>query len=63
LDNRYSINRRILSNSFYREKKLMDLITIIISLLMLGILILLGGFLIIGIFILIYLAATGNRWD
>ncbi|MHA2073116.1 MAG: hypothetical protein ACW97X_00690 [Candidatus Hodarchaeales archaeon] len=41
----------------------MDLITIIISLLMLGILILLGGFLIIGIFILIYLAATGNRWD
>ncbi len=41
----------------------MDLFTIIISLLMLGVFILLGGFLIIGIFVLIYLAATGNRWD
>ncbi|MFX0088180.1 MAG: hypothetical protein ACFFAU_21175 [Candidatus Hodarchaeota archaeon] len=41
----------------------MDLISIIISLLMLGVIILLGGFLIIGVLVLIYLAATGNRWD
>lgn len=41
----------------------MELFTVIISLLLLGVFILLGGFLVIGIFILIYLAATGNRWD
>ncbi|MFX0122065.1 MAG: hypothetical protein ACFFAE_00360 [Candidatus Hodarchaeota archaeon] len=41
----------------------MDLMTIIMTILGLGLLILLGGFLIIGILVIIYLVITGNRWD
>lgn len=41
----------------------MDLITLIMTLLSIGVLILLGGILLIGFLILIYLFVTGNRWD
>jgi len=41
----------------------MDLITIILTLLSLGLLIALGGFLLIGILIILYLVVTGRRWD
>ncbi|MFX1538975.1 MAG: hypothetical protein ACFFDI_32730 [Promethearchaeota archaeon] len=41
----------------------MDLMTIIMTILGLGLLIFLGGFLIIGILVIIYLIITGNRWD
>ncbi|MFX1515222.1 MAG: hypothetical protein ACFFC6_02855 [Promethearchaeota archaeon] len=41
----------------------MDLMTIIMTILGLGLLIFLGGFLIIGILVILYLVITGNRWD
>ncbi|MFX1504646.1 MAG: hypothetical protein ACFFDC_00905 [Promethearchaeota archaeon] len=41
----------------------MDLMTIIMTILGLGLLVFLGGFLIIGILVIIYLIITGNRWD
>jgi hypothetical protein len=41
----------------------MDLMTIIMTILGLGLLIFLGGFLIIGILVIVYLIITGNRWD
>ena len=37
--------------------------TIIMTILGLGLLIFLGGFLIIGILVIVYLIITGNRWD
>ncbi|MHA1213837.1 MAG: hypothetical protein ACTSPG_00890 [Candidatus Hodarchaeales archaeon] len=41
----------------------MDIWSIIVTILTLGIVALLGVFLIVGILVLIYLALTGNRWD
>ena len=41
----------------------MDLISILLTLISLGVVILLGGFLIVGVLILLYLIITGNRWD
>ncbi|MFX0052719.1 MAG: hypothetical protein ACFFAJ_04585 [Candidatus Hodarchaeota archaeon] len=41
----------------------MDILSIIMALLGLGMIILLGGFLIIAIIVILYLAATGRRWD
>ncbi|MFX1284416.1 MAG: hypothetical protein ACFFB5_12210 [Promethearchaeota archaeon] len=41
----------------------MDLITIILTLLSLGLLVLLGGGLLIGILVILYLVVTGRRWD
>ncbi|MHA1947948.1 MAG: hypothetical protein ACXAC6_12940 [Candidatus Hodarchaeales archaeon] len=41
----------------------MDLISILLTLVSLGLVILLGGFLIIGVLILLYLIVTGKRWD
>jgi len=41
----------------------LDLLGIISAILSLGLLVLLGGFLIIAIIVILYLAATGNRWD
>jgi len=40
-----------------------DIWSIIVTILTLGIVALLGVFLIVGILVLIYLALTGNRWD
>ncbi|MFW9779287.1 MAG: hypothetical protein ACFFE8_10585 [Candidatus Heimdallarchaeota archaeon] len=41
----------------------MDIISIILTLLALGLLLLLGGGLIIGLLVLGYLILTGRRWD
>ncbi|MHA2226181.1 MAG: hypothetical protein ACXAC8_13315 [Candidatus Hodarchaeales archaeon] len=41
----------------------MDIISILLAFLGFGLLLLLGAFLVIGILILVYLAATGSRWD
>ncbi|MHA1444149.1 MAG: hypothetical protein ACTSRJ_00730 [Candidatus Hodarchaeales archaeon] len=41
----------------------MDLISILLTLISLGVVILLGGFLIVGVLILLYLIITGKRWD
>ncbi|WP_455143116.1 hypothetical protein [Candidatus Hodarchaeum mangrovi] len=41
----------------------MDIWSLIITLIIIGVISLLGIFLIVGIIILAYLALTGNRWD
>ncbi|MHA1993281.1 MAG: hypothetical protein ACW97Z_01950 [Candidatus Hodarchaeales archaeon] len=41
----------------------MDIVTILLSLIGLGLVVVLGGFLIIGILALLYLIITGKRWD
>ena len=41
----------------------MDLVSILFTLISLGVVILLGGFLLVGVLILLYLAITGKRWD
>ncbi|MHA1975937.1 MAG: hypothetical protein ACW98F_05180 [Candidatus Hodarchaeales archaeon] len=41
----------------------MDIVTILVSLIGLGLVVILGGFLIIGILALLYLIITGKRWD
>jgi hypothetical protein len=41
----------------------MDIVSILLSLISLGLVVLLGGFLVIGILVLLYLMVTGKRWD